>query len=173
MVDEGKNALGFGHDWFRSPPVLRQTSADWTALLLQPEEEMGPEAGVEAGSAAAESFQAARPLVVPREAVGMEEFVEMLQSQVLHKLLPCPLLQISSSNLPFKSLHLPERATPASFPQVVCIWGECHLISSRKRQQKLVDDEVERARNPPWYSRAWSMVSGGGVSTSPETADHK
>ena len=47
----------------------------------------------------------------------------------------------------------------------VCVWGECYLIADRRRQQKLADDEMERARNPAWYTRAWNTVTGGGGTT--------
>lgn len=43
----------------------------------------------------------------------------------------------------------------------VCIWGECHLINERKRQQKLVEEMAEAERNPSFTTRAWNAVFGG------------
>ena len=53
----------------------------------------------------------------------------------------------------------------------VCIWGECFLINDRRRQQKLADEEMERARNPAWYTRAWNAISGGGAAVNSAAVD--
>lgn len=71
---------------------------------------------------------------------------------------------------PFRMLRATaNRLLPAhpSQGEVVCVWGECHLISERNRQKKLAEEMEERARNPPWYTRAWNTISGSGGTPTP------
>ena len=42
----------------------------------------------------------------------------------------------------------------------VCVWGECHRIAERKRQQKLREEAELDRLNPPFYRRWWNAVRG-------------
>ena len=50
-----------------------------------------------------------------------------------------------------------------------CVWGECYQIAERRRLLKEAADAEEYARSPPWYRRAYNMVTGstGGTSLPP------
>ena len=42
----------------------------------------------------------------------------------------------------------------------VCVWGECHRIAERKRQQKLREEAELDRLNPPFYRRWWNALRG-------------
>jgi len=127
VINEGKNELGFGRDWYRVQPVVRLTSADWAAQVLQP-----PAAEPPGAEEASEPVTA--PESPPLDRVELEQFIQMLQGDV------------------------------------VCIWGECHLIHERKRQKKIAEEIAESARNPSWSTRAWNAVFGSSGTPVAESA---